>query len=183
MSLKSSLHQLSENFEKLKREAPAAVGNMAQNFFRSSFEKGGFTDRNYVPWVARKGEFHLGPNVSGRALLVKTGHLRQSVGNSLKASSFEAIEFLVPEPYAKIQNEGGTITIPERDHVLSFGLKGKSGKMKSGFVKASKAGVQQKVSIGTHTITIPARKFMGYSDTLLHRIDEYMKNAINPTHA
>lgn len=59
---------------------------------------------------------------------------------------------------AAVQEFGGSMNIPERQQDLNFKVS-KSGTIGNRFVKASKAGFTQTVTIPAHTVTIPPRPF------------------------
>ena len=109
------------NFEKLKREEPLILGNMAQRYFRKSFEEQGWDGEKWkepqrrIPGTAAyKYPKKNAEDRHNRAILVgkqtskrQTGqHLRQSVNESLKLATFDQILFSVPQVYAKRHNYG-----------------------------------------------------------------------------
>lgn len=153
MGLSDSLRKKADNFQKLKSEAPVAVGNMGQNFFRKSFENQGWTDKGLEKWKQVKRRIPGTPaykypkkNAADRhrrAILVGIGssggpHLRQSVNTSLKVAVFNNILFSVPQVYSRVHNEGLVV---------------------KGF-------------------RMPKRQFMGHSATLIGMIDKYMKSKL-----
>ncbi len=175
---------MAHNFERLKKELPPVIGNMGQNFFRKSFEKGGFTDKSFKKWPERKNEDKKGKQ---RAILVKTSRLRNSTNRSLKTATFNDITFAVPEKYAQIHNEGGVIKMKERNAVLHFKNKGLykndiGEHERRVFSKAKGAHFAQKVNIGAHTIVMPKRQFMGHSDTLVGQIKEKVSTSLRTLH-
>lgn len=162
MASKFGFVKINANFEKLKRDLPPVIGDMGQNFFRSSFEKQGFTDQTFVPWkeVQRRtpgtnAYKYPKKNASDRH---KRGILRglvtskQRKGDSLKKlvnrsntkSTFKEILFEVKSKYAAIHNYG-----------------------------------EEGMAFGKYPFKMPQRKFMGRSETLLksikNKIDSYMK--------
>ena len=89
------------NFEKLKRDEPLILGNMAQRYFRKSFEEQGWDGVKWKPRAADKTKKDI-----WRAILVKTGTLKRAVNSSLTLATFDKIEFSVPVVYAKRHNYG-----------------------------------------------------------------------------
>lgn len=98
-------------FKKVKSTAPRIIGNDAKNHFLEGFRKGGrMTDDSRSGWIARR---QGTPNSGGRALLVKSGALRRSIG--VKMATWERIIVAsIGVKYANIHNEGGTIKITEK---------------------------------------------------------------------
>lgn len=150
-ALSKSLHDKVVAFEKLKQTAPIVIGNMALNFFRSSFENQGFTDNALMKWPEVQRRIPGTPEYKypkknagdrhGRGILIglrtkgNGPHLRDSVNTSLKQTTWESILFTVPQPYAAIHN---------------YGLTMKNGDK------------------------MPQRQFMGNSVTLINMITAYM---------
>ena len=96
-------------FKKLKKELPIVLANMAKRHYVDSFRKGGFTDASFSPWQARKSRdrsdrsrVNAGRN---RAILVKTGHLRNSI--RVRIATFQKIEIgAYGVPYGVYHNNG-----------------------------------------------------------------------------
>ena len=104
----------------MKRTLPLEIGNMGQNFFRSSFENHGFVDKSLERWreVQRRtpGTRAYNQSTNARrteAILVDTGDLRRAVANSLVRATFSLIRFNVSSDYAIYHNKG-TKRIPQR---------------------------------------------------------------------
>ena len=81
----------------LERGLPIILGNEAVNFFKSSFKKGGWTDKTFNPWQPRKV-----PDI-GRAILVKSGDLRRSI---VKNVAFKRVTISTNVSYASKHNFG-----------------------------------------------------------------------------
>lgn len=94
------LRQLVAALERYNAQFPTVAAVTALNFFRHSFRQQGFTDRGLSKWKKRSPD-----NDPGRAVLVKTGALR----NSLKYTvAGRRVTISTDIPYAQIHNEGGT---------------------------------------------------------------------------
>lgn len=171
----------------LKRELPLQVGNIGQRFFVNAFTKQGWTDKTFVPWVPRKDHKNRLPLLIGKSGGTKSGshaHLRASVNTSVRSASWPFVTFGVPQPYARIQNEGGVIhkkartsTVNFRDvstNILTGAISRKFASKNKGR-KYLRATSSLDVNIGEHNIVIPKRQYMGYSYTLSMQI----KNRIN----
>jgi phage gpG-like protein len=98
---------LQRDFNKFQRKLalfeandfPYIVATEAENHYRASFQNQGFTDRSLKPWKARKNN-----KDSGRAILLKTGELRDSI----KAiPSPKLVRVVSDKAYAKVHNQGG----------------------------------------------------------------------------
>ena len=97
-------------------------------FYKESFRKGGFTDKQLDKWEPRanisyvknkKGIVKIRPvkDYVGRALLIKTGTLRRSLRKSVSGNTItiEALDGLAP--YAKYHNEGIKGRLPKRQFI------------------------------------------------------------------
>ena len=170
MAKKFSINKIAKNFQKLKKTLPVEVGNLAQNFFRSSFEKQGFTDSSFKAWKPKENK-----NAKAKILVgeKRGGTLRRSVGSSLKTTSWDNISFKVPLDYAAIHNNGGTIN--KKSRTFDLGFRKRRGMDVMIFAKIGgkkkKATFIQTVTAGAHTITMPQRKFMGNSKVMFKKID------------
>lgn len=102
------------------------------------------------------------------AMLQWSGRLRGSMTREATANSVEVGTNL---PYAAIQNNGGVVTkhAQSREVFRKFvQTKGKGGavdrELLPGFVKKDKANFASWHAVGEHTVTIPARPFLGIND-------------------
>lgn len=96
-----------QEFKQVKASLPAQVANIAKRHFVQSFRDGGFTDLTLDPWAARKTRDKSDRNPRNaekpRAILVKTGHLRNSI--RVRLATFNLIEIgAYGVPYAKFHN-------------------------------------------------------------------------------
>lgn len=135
------------------------------NFVMLNFEKQGFLDSSIMPWEGRKND-----SDSGRAILTKTGALRDSV--KPVSSSTKRVVIGSDSKYAKIHNEGGTINIPVTAKMRRFfWYKYKE----TGQAKYKGMALTKK----THfTVNIPKRQFMGESVYFNNLIDAKFKKMI-----
>lgn len=153
------------------KEIPREVKEMGVTFFKGRFRSQGWLDTGFHPWPKRKKKDKKRPN---RAILMDRGKLRNSIRGEVRGSS---IVFGSDIPYAKVHNEGGTITIPPRQQILAF-RKFKSGKRKGRTLIArndQRATFAQKVQNRGGKIKMPKRQFMGESRYLTLKI----KSAVN----
>ena len=66
--------------------------------------------------------------------------------------------------YAAIQQLGGTIEKPARRQTIYQRYDAKSGSLNQRFVKPARSNFMRDVDVKAHTITIPARPYLGISD-------------------
>lgn len=135
------------------------------NFVLGNFEKQGFTDSGFTPWEGRKDGAD-----PGRAVLVKSGHLRDSV--EVTESSPVRVVVSAGAEYAEIHNEGGTVNVPISKKMRGFFWfmykKTQEGKWK-GMALTKK----------THfAIQIPKRQFMGGSQSFNQQLEGLIFQAV-----
>ncbi|MCH4824284.1 phage virion morphogenesis protein [Gramella lutea] len=157
------------DFQKIGRELMKDAQTIAEvemlNFVLSNFEKQGFTDSGFTPWQKRKDDAD-----PGRAILVKSGGLRDSV--KVTHSSQEKVELSATAKHAQIHNEGGTINIPV------------TKKMRKYFWYMYKSTKQAKwkgmaLTKKSHfNVKIPKRQFMGESKQFNEHIEGLFFKAI-----
>lgn len=161
---KNDLPKILEQMKSLEQffgQLPEIVGNAAVNFTDENFDNEGFTDKGLTKWPARK----KNPGKK-RAILVKTGRLRNSIRYRIeKRKSGTAIILFTDVPYAQIHNEGGAINSTVK--VNQFSRKSRKGKKH--IVKAHSRKV--------NTI-IPQREFMGSSEKFNADIIQYIEEAL-----
>lgn len=111
----------------------------------------------------------------GGRTLIDTARLYQSI--TFNATD-DGVEVGTNVIYAAIHQFGGDITIPAREQVLNFKKHKRTGKTLPGFRKEKDATFSQKVSIGAHTVHIPARPFLGLDDDddaeMLHIVEDWL---------
>ncbi len=137
------------------------IGSTGENFRREAGPDG-------KPWMPlapatvkarqRKGQTPitiLRSNSKGRIGSALAGSINKEVGdNEVRIGS--------PKETAAIHQLGGTIQKPARAAKI-YRLRGKDGNIGRRFVKKSKANVVTDATIPAHSITIPARPFIGIS--------------------
>ena len=101
--------QKTAEFKKMKRTLPVVIANMAVKHYRANFRLGGFVDQSLVKWKARstkdKSDRSRRNRNNPRAILVKTGHLRNSI--RARVADWRKIELgAYGVPYAVFHNKG-----------------------------------------------------------------------------
>ena len=160
---------------KVKSKMPRKVAVKAKNFFKDGFAKGGFTDESFQEW--QKGISPL-----ARKTMYNKGDLQNSI-RSFQESE-ERVEVGTELHYAKIHNEGGTITVTPkmkkywwakyREYAgsITYTKKGKvSAKGRKANEKAEFCKRMALMKVGSK-IKIPKRQFIGESDTLMKQLNE-----------
>lgn len=152
----------------IRRDIPRVIGNEAVNFVLDNFQRQGFQGESFVPWKKRKKET---AKTRGKPVLTGSSALKRSIFVK-KADEQEVI--VGPDgnlPYARIHNEGGTITQAARSETFTRNRK-KSGRFKKG----TKPG--RGFTFRQHTITIPQRQYIGDSPVLRERIKNACINTL-----
>lgn len=91
-----------------KVNMPKQLAAAGQLYFQRNFDKAQWGG---VPWEPRKRD---SKKTEGKALLVRTGRLRQSLQKTVREFSWKQIVWGVDVPYAKYLNFG-TDTMPARE--------------------------------------------------------------------
>lgn len=137
-----------------------------QNNFKSQQWEG-------AAWQGRKKETRLS---KGKPLLVSRRDLYNAI-RALGPNSFGVIGI----PYARIHNQGGTITHPARTRQMTF-KKYKAGKFKGKTLfhkNNEKASFSRKAESGAYTITIPKRQFIGNTPELKKHLVQIAKDYLH----
>ena len=143
-----------------RRGLPLILKNEAVNYAMDAFKKQGWEG---TPWPARSKR----TKGKGRALLVKTGRLKRSIGAYSHVESEERIILGSDVPYAKIHNFGGVIDRAARSETFSRNRRVKGigkGRFRRGVTKG------RGFSFKAHQIRIPRRQFLGDTPKLKERL-------------
>ena len=133
--------------------ANTAIENFQNNFFKQSFDG--------IPWLKAKDS-----KADRQRLLRDTGKLFNSINASLISSNRVIISAGGSQiPYARIHNEGGTIT---RDARTETFVRNRDAKKR--FTKGTTKG--RGFTFSSYTYTMPKRQFMGITETLKNQIRE-----------
>jgi phage gpG-like protein len=168
-------------YHKVRMALPPVIGTIAVNYFKDSFRRQGWRDRTLKAWEKRKAGTK---NNKGRAILVRSGRLR----NSIRIVSADVNRIVVGSdvPYASAHNEGaqGQVQVRAfkrkryaRSTVHStqvFSIKSHQG------VKSTVTNVTGDYPVRSHTrnMNLPQRQFMGDSYVMFLKIDKEVGNRI-----
>lgn len=153
------LHQLVKLMDQ-RRPFFAAVGEQllasaGRNFKAQSTPDG-------TPWVPLKPATIKARTRRGRSKISILRERGMLAGSLNYQATDDEVRIGSPVEYAAIHQLGGEIEKQERAGQI-FRRKGKDGKIGRRFVKKKKANVVTDVTIGAHSIKIPARPFLGIS--------------------
>ena len=171
--------EIKKQIEHSNREIMTVLANQAQNYFVSSFRKQGFDGKAWdevkrrtpdtpeYKYPKSKGlQRRTSPILTGAGYKSRGVTLKRAVSNMSRTAQVGkgTLRMIVDVPYAKIQNEGGTIHKSASERDINFKVNFKTGK--SRFSTEKKANFQQHVKVGAHDINIPKRQFIGQTEEL-----------------
>jgi phage gpG-like protein len=149
------------------------MGSEAVTYSKENFRRQAFDGK---PWPKRKKD-----RTPGRAVLIKTGHLRNSI--HITNQSAGSVSIGTDLPYAQIHNDGGVIQHRGREVVLNFRRKG--GKLLLSKVQTES---QQRLitdirrgNTGDYTTSMPQRQFLGMTTELRDKIIANIRQEITST--
>jgi phage gpG-like protein len=167
-----NLKHILKHFKAILNKAPKVVGRMAVDHFKQNFEVQGFVNNGLQKWPERKKR----KKDKGRAILVKSGNLRDSI--DIVSADTQHIVIGTNMPYAKLHNEGGTIHRSSMSR-LYIQNRFKAGKNKGKFKKGTTRG--KGGTIKAYDIKIPKRQFIGNSKELNDKIEQWFTKRISET--
>lgn len=158
---KLKLKERLNNLQRMNKDLPVIIGNMALNHFTKSFVDGGFTDSHLVRWPKRN------RIDAGRAILVKSGALKGAM--KLSRATFNSIVISNRTKYAAVHNYGLEVKKPARSGTVYFGENDRTGRHQ--FTNSRNKSkllnhTGRKVQIGAHSFTMKKRQFIGDSKVL-----------------
>lgn len=174
---------LEDKFNAIAAGLPQVLANYAVNWTLDNFGSQGW-ENGRQPWAKRKRETR---KTRGRSLLVASGALRRSiqvidVDRSMTGERLIATFGSRGIAYARIHNEGGTITQAARsnNYVQSRFKRGaKKGMFKKGKLAPTGSGAGGRLSFQERNITIPKRQFIGASPILRQLLIQEAKQYVN----
>lgn len=167
------------------QKLPTEIATVAVNFSKDRFRDQAWLDRTKEKWTDLKNP----RNRKGRrsqTILVDTSRLKRSI-RKIKVTQDQII-IGSDAPYAKIQNDGGTInkTVQVKSHQVNSHRRRAYTRTRDGRTETIKAQTVKAFRVKSHTrkmnTKIPARRFMGNSYRLTNRIETLVtvrfKNAL-----
>lgn len=167
-----NLHDVAKKFKVTKRKLPRLIGNEVVRFSKNRFRAAAWTDTSATKWKKRKD-----PKKKGRALLVKSGKLRNSI--RIISANLDKIVVGSSMPYAAAHNWGFSGSVNVRAHKRDLTAKTKVSDIRSMSIKTRKHRTKTiKVRTGSTTVkahsrkmNITQRQFLGNSEHLNAKID------------
>lgn len=149
------LHGKSEEIRRLQKKIPRYVAAAAEKMKDANFSAQGFVENGTARprWKKRKRENRL---TRGRRILYGTGNLQNNVKAKALADRVSVGVDLSKVPYAKIHNEGGSLTQYVKAHTR----------------KHYKTGKRCQVRGFNRKMNMPQRKFLGYSPDILKNAEK-----------
>jgi phage gpG-like protein len=167
--ISTELKRKAEALKKVLNNAPRVIGSMAVTHFKTNFRKQGFEG---VKWPKRSTNR---AKDAGRAIMIKKGRLM----NSIRVASANTKEIVIGTnvPYAKIHNEGGTISQAARSE--TFARNRISRGARKGLFKKGVVNGKQGFTYKARNIKIPKRQFIGEDAELTKKVDHWYTTNIN----
>src|SRR5690606_31280034 len=114
-----------------------------------------------TPWQALSPAYQKRKRKNRDKILVLDGFLKNTLRYQVNGPE---LLFGTNRPYAAIHHFGGTIDMAARSQQAYF-RQGKNGEIGNSFVSKRKSNFAQWVTIGAYQIRIPARPFLGMSES------------------
>lgn len=168
-----------DEYNRYIRQLPTIAGNEAVNFFKQSFIRQGWIDKG---GVQKWDKIKKPPKGKRRAILVNTGRLKRSI--RIISTSPRSVIVGTDVPYAKIQNEGGTIkkTVSVRSFKRRVKTKVSQSSIKTKKTSTKKRHTGATTIVKSHSrkmnLTLPPRPFMGNSEFLNRRLKMLMEYSL-----
>lgn len=175
-----SFNDVSMNFHRVRMQLPGVLGTVAVNFFKDSFRRQGWRDRSFTPWAKRSADSNK--KKKGRAILIRSGRLRNSI--HIISATPQMIAVGTSVPYAQAHNEGYKSSVTVRAHSRSKYKKVKeeyttrTGKVANRTTRQN-TGTTFQVRSHTRKMNLPQRQFMGDSEVMSMKIDKTIMLAID----
>lgn len=154
--------------DELKDKASRYAAKKSVDFFQEAIIKGGWTDGSFKPYKKTNNPFMGSKTLHNEGTLLKAFRVTERTTNKVVVEN--------DRTYAEINNNGGFIVVTVKMKRF-FWAKHKelknTNKRKAEFCKAmalKKAGSK---------IKIPKRQFMGHSETLMSRFDDFFLKQVD----
>ncbi|ELI9041827.1 TPA: phage virion morphogenesis protein [Pseudomonas aeruginosa] len=130
-----------------------------------------------TPWTALSPRYLARKRRNRDKILTASGDLRKLAGQV----EGDTLLFGTNLPYGAIHQFGGTIQRQERQSTVYFRMNERTGEVGRQFVPKRRSNFAQDVRIGPYTITMPARPWLGTSDTDDAKLLQRVMSLINST--
>ncbi|HBO0984268.1 TPA: phage virion morphogenesis protein [Pseudomonas aeruginosa] len=130
-----------------------------------------------TPWAALSPRYQARKRRNRDKILTASGDLRKLAGQV----EGDTLLFGTNLPYGAIHQFGGTIQRREQQSKVYFRMNERTGEVGRQFVPKRRSNFAQDVRIGPYTITMPARPWLGTSDTDDAKLLQRVMSLINST--
>lgn len=151
---KFRIDRIASNFERVKKDLPLVIGNMGQNFFRRSFDRQGFTDNTFKAWKEVKRRIPDTPEYKYPKKGAADRHSR-AILIGKRTSGGIHLRDSVNRSLKKATFDSILFSVPQV------------------YAAAHNYGLRVK------NFTMPQRKFMGHSRTLLNMVEEKINKSMS----
>lgn len=167
------------NYNRFSPRIPRVLGTVAVNFFKDSFRRQGWLDKKTEHWPKRSSQAKRN---NGRALLIDTGHLRNSIILAGATSTTAVIKTQLP--YAAAHNEGfkGVVNVKEHTRGAYSKVKVQYSNISTRKVTSRSMSMQtgqRKVKAYSRRMNLPKRQFMGDSEVMFRKFDVTIVKSID----
>ncbi len=173
-----SFRQVAMNYHRVRNQLPGVLGTVAVNYFKDSFKRQGWRDRYLQPWKKRAPGTK---NNRGRAILVRSGRLRNSI--RILESNPRRVVVGTAVPYAEAHNEGFNGTVQVRAHVRHKSRKQATTYTRKGkeYTKMQRKATGETYGVKSFTrkMNLPQRQFMGDSEIMNRKLDAAVTRAVD----
>lgn len=159
-----SFGRILPKLDAVKSQLPNVMATTALNFFKDSFRRQGWRDKGLQKWAGRKDGSR-----PGGAILVKRGHLRNSIRKIM--ASWPRTEVGTNLPYAAAHNQGFKGQVNVKSHTRR--------KYQRSASKRKEATGSYTVRAHTRNMNLGQRQFMGDSEMLNKKLDAVITKAVD----
>ena len=173
-----SFRQVALNYNRVRKQLPNVLGTVAMNYFKDSFRRGGWRDRNLTAWAPRKAK---GKRDRGRAILVQSGRLRNSI--RIMSATFQRTEVGTTVPYADAHNSGVNKVVSVKSYKRgSYSRVKETYQTRKGKTRnRTMLRKESETTVRAHSrkMNLPQRQFMGDSEVMFRKFDQVVIRAID----
>lgn len=177
-----SFNTLLRNWHEDTKYLMQDLGTVGVNFFQDRFRKAAWLDRRQQKWKPRQSTQEDIRNPKRRALLVKTGKLRNSI--HLAAISRNTATIAATAPYAAAHNFGFKGIVYVKPHGRRRFKNVDVYNIKSHRRSSRKTELMKRTHVRGHSrrMNLPQRQFMGNSSALNQLCVKHIKHLLKDLH-